>query len=200
MVNKQSISFMGKLVLFLSVLFNELSFQIVSSLFFILGILYLDYLFVPKLWLGLNELFILFYFLLLQNATNRFFSNKKVFAKTCLGCFLAFGASTAGIKKYVFCFPKKFCQKKIMCYYDLSKVMFPLGGLFKMFCCIVFFVLFFFGIHNSRFTVFTFLIGFFSEVFSHILFFIYYKYCHVWKDISLQKRNLNIFNSHYEII
>ncbi len=193
---------MGKLVLFLSALFNELSFQIVSSLFFILGILYLDNLFVPELWLGLNELFILFYFLLLQNATNRFFSNKNVFAKSWLGCLLAFGASTAGRKKYVFCFPKKFCHKKIMCYYDLSRVMFPLGGLFKMFCCIVFFLLFFFGIlnFNSRFTAFTFLIGFFSEVFSLILFFIYYKYCHLWKDIWVQKRNLNIFNSHYEII
>ncbi len=80
--------------------------------------------------------------------------------------------------------------------------MLPLSIAFKL----LFYILavplcFYYGAYDFGLKIF--LIGGFSELLSHFFSFVYYKFCHVWKDIlpaKLRKRNLRIFSSELEII
>jgi hypothetical protein len=198
-INKHSISFKGILVIFLSVLFRQISFLILATSS------------IPLITESFEEKdswfwsFLFFSFFAVQDATSLFFSHQKLYAKSITGYSFAFWTSIAGHKKYAICFPKIFCKKQIMFKCNLSKVMWPLGVLFK-------FILY--GLElvypSASFDkrakdglFYLVLIGGFSELLSHFFSFVYYENCHVWKDIlpaKLRKRNLRIFSSELEII
>jgi hypothetical protein len=194
--SKRCISFQGILAIFFSVLFREVSFLILMSALIPILFVYFDEkdpLFWPALF---------FLFLLVQDATSLFFSQQKLYAKSLTGYLFAFWTSIVGRKKYVYCFPEFFCyKKKIMFKFNISVLMWPLGVLFK----VIFYIYILADLvdEGMQFVFYTLLIGIFSELLSHFFSFVYYKFCHVWKNIlpaKQQKRNLKIFSSKFEII
>jgi hypothetical protein len=192
-INKHSISFTGSLVIFLSVLFRLFSFLIL--MFFSVLLIF---------W-TLNDPFfllaLLFLFLLVQDGTSLFFSHHDLHAKSLTGYLLVFWTSIVGRKKYVYCFSDVFCKKKVMCKFNLSKIMLPLGIAFKLLFYFLGFAISCVGEYDFGFNLS--LIGSFSELLSHFFSFVYLNFCHVWKDIlptKAQKRNLKIFSSELEII
>ncbi len=212
-VNKGCINFTGCFVVFFSVLFRQLSFLILFlSAIYINYQLYHIYLydtFFKRFARSILWMFwpiLLFLFLLVQDATSLFFSQQKFFANSFTDYLIAFWTSIAGHKKYVICFPKVF--NKIWSKFNLSKIMLPLGIIFK----VIFYILAIMGfflyldrpyLPHKNFFFLVLLIGFISELLSYFSKFIYYKYCHVWKDIlpvERRKRNLNMFSSELEII
>jgi hypothetical protein len=209
-INKHSISFQGIFVIFLSVLFRLSSFLIFMIILISLifnsnesGTWYWSVLF--------------FFFLLLQEATSLFFTQQKLYAKSFTGYLFAFWTSIVGNKKYVYCFPKLFYTKKVMYKFNLSKVTWTFWVLFKFILYSILVIIITFAFVLDEFppefppeslpvlhaVLLILIIVLFSELLPHFLRFVYYKFCHVWKDIlpaKHHKRNLNIFSSELEII
>jgi hypothetical protein len=194
-INKHSISFTGILAIFLSVLFRQVSFLILTtfSLLIIINPIKKG----PWYWSAL-----FFFFLLVQDATSLFFSHQKLYAKSFLGYLSVFWTSIVGRKKFIVGLSEVCCKKRVMYKFNLSKIMLPLGIAFKL----LFYVLglaicFNDGKNDFNFNIL--LIGGFSELLSHFFSFVYLNFCHVWKDIlpaKLRKQNLKMFSSELEII
>jgi hypothetical protein len=129
-VNKNSICFQGILVIFLSFLFRQISLLLLifTLILFSLNSFFDDDDDDPFFGTATAQFFL---FLFVQHATSQFFSHQKLYAKSFLGYLAVFWTSTVGRKKYVYSFPKLFYKKKVMYKFNLSKVMWPLGVLFK---------------------------------------------------------------------
>jgi hypothetical protein len=209
-VNQHSISYAGIVVLFLSMLFRGISSLLLTAL---LVHFFQDQfsisLFVPLLFFILliwNHFWVELWRTILGPFFNHTLSKTKF-----PGNIVSFWANVT-VKNSLYCYNslpqfgfKNLCcvPEKIFYKFNIIKPMWLFFASIKL-CVYTWNLITVYFYLEIGPTFIILLIGFISEVLSHIFRLIYFKFCHVWKDIlpvkGNQKRNLKIFDTKFEII
>ncbi len=187
-VNQHSISFAGLFVILLSMLFRGISnLLLTASLIHLFQEHISSALFLPLIYFTFHII------------VGTLFNLKKRLPINLV----SYWTTIAGKKSYMRCFHGPLSKKKFFQKFNLMKLKWLKLIIVKLVVYISYLVKVKLKLDVGA--LFNFLLtGFVCEVFSHISRLLYFKFCHVWKDIlpvkANQKRKLKIFDTKLEIV